>query len=324
MSFRKKFSAHTTSISSSEMVKVWEKLTQRFISGQTFIRCYYCGLFFMAVPYLRRWPDLLETTAFDTLWPVYWLNWLPEGSVRIAVGGILFLFLFGTMLGAISPGYRWARLVAFLGIFLAQALQNSYGKISHSYHLWHLSAFLLIFLPHGWNAIASGVSRMTKLQTLQTIWYTLAFILMTYSMSGLGKIVCALYQLALGEVSAFHPLSMSIHVATRLLETNTETQLGAFLIEIGPWSWPLLISATYLQFVSLVIAFRPCLLKAWGLGLVLFHLSVWFTFKISFFPACLILALFMFAGPFGQDCYTIKERLLCLPGIGLFKFLGKK
>ncbi|MEM9400048.1 MAG: hypothetical protein AAF984_07540 [Verrucomicrobiota bacterium] len=294
-----------------------QKLSENFLHAQTLIRCFYCALFFLSVPQMREWGRYLNHQDYDFLWPVYWLNWFPQD---IGIQLILYLSLFGTLIGALTPSLKSARVLAFLGVFLFQALHNSFGKISHSFHLWHIIAAFLIFLPAGWHCITNQ-TRKTKLLTLQTIWFATAFLLMTYSMSGLGKIACGIGQLVMGDISLFHPMSMSIHVATRLMETNTQSEFGSWIVEIGVFSWPLVLSATYLQFTSLICAFRPQLMKLWGLGLIIFHLSVWFTFKIPFFPTCLIVALLLFASPLANGHYTWKQILLSLPGLGLCKFI---
>ena len=57
-------------------------------------------------------------------------------------------------------------------------------------------------------------------------------------MSGLGKLGGALYQLARGQPNAFVPGALGTHVALRLLQTHSESQLGAWIIH-HPWlAWP--------------------------------------------------------------------------------------
>jgi hypothetical protein len=251
------------------------------------VRCYYAAILFFAVLSLSDWAELLERTNVLPLWPVAWLR-LVEPRTGILV--ILVVFLAGALLGAILPEQRWARIVAFTGLFEFVALQNSFGKINHSWHLWVLTSFLLIFLP----SLAS-VSRAVRQQFLLIFWACQAAVLLSYSMSGLGKLAGALYQLCAGQHHLFMPDALAVTVADRLLQTNSRSLLGPWLITHPLWGMPLTLGVLYLQLFSFWIAFRPGAQKTWAVGLIAFHIGTFLLLSIQFFQSVLLLALLFLA-----------------------------
>lgn len=289
-------------------------LNGTFLRTQTVVRCFYCGLLLLAILDLKNWGNFLGRTSIDPLWPVLWLRWV---DLKTGIQVILCMYLLGTLAGAFRPEWRWARIFAFVGYVQFQAFHQSFGKIGHELHLWLIVSCFLMFLPALWHR-SRGVSRLTKMKTVQIFWFAQAFVLMTYSMAGLGKIVVGLYQLSIGQVSMFDPHAMAIHVAMRLMETNSTSYLGSFVVDLGVWSWPGLLGTVYVQFTSFVVAFRPALHRWWGLVLICFHIGVYLVLTITFLETCLLLALLLFASPLGVREYSLGETLRALPGASLF------
>ena len=181
------------------------------------------------------------------------------------------------------------------------ALKNSYGKIGHSNHLPLLVSLLLIFLPRGWERPAPRTTRTLRQGTLAVFWLCGAAVLLTYTMSGLGKLGGAVYQLARLEPNAFAPGALGAHIAQRLLQTDSHSLLGAWIID-HPWlTWPAMPFAVYLELFSFVVAFRPALARGWAALLVVFHVGNYFTMAIAFPASCFLLALLFFRSPFEPD-----------------------
>ena len=149
-----------------------------------------------------------------------------------------------------------------------------------------------------------------------------AAVLLTYTMSGLGKLGGALYQLAPAQPNAFAPGALGAHIAQRLLQTDSHSLLGAWIID-HPWlTWPAMPFAVYLELFSFWIAFRPALSRPWSAILVIFHVGNYFTLTIAFPPSCFLLALFFFRSPFDPGKTSWRELLLGVPLFGgMLKFL---
>jgi hypothetical protein len=265
---------------------------------------------YFALALLPDWTGLLGRTQPVPLWPVAWLTLVP---LRAGIAAILVLYLLGTLAAAILPSQRWTRVLAFVGLFEWWAFNNSYGKIGHSMHLWLLVSGVLIFLPN-----MSGASTMrTRRQKFLLIFFGCqAIIMLTYSMAGLGKVLCAVYQLCAGQNNAFMPGALASIVAERLLETNSQSLLGPWLINHPIAGWPLMWGDIYLQFFALFAVFRPSLHRAWGLGLIVFHVAAFLLLTISFPQNALLLALFFVNSPFRRKKEGWRQTLSDLPLFG--------
>lgn len=260
------------------------------------MRGFYAFGFYLAVAHL---PDLVNhgpPPLSLLLWPVAWLGWTRHtaAGVQIIVG----LLLTGTGLAALFTESRAARLLAAFGWLEYVALENSSAKIGHSLHVLVLLAALLVALPRGWHLPAASLGRLGRQRTLGVFWACQAATLLTYSLSGLGKIGGSFYQLALGQTHVFSPHALAYHVADRLLQTASLTELGSWLIRF-PWAgWPAMLATVYLQGFAFAVAFRPALQRWWAAGLIGFHLASFFTMTINFPQNCFLLALLFFRSPF--------------------------
>jgi hypothetical protein len=269
--------------------------TEAFHTARIVVRCYYAVVLFFAVATLHDWPAYLDRQETLRLWPVGWLNVVP---LRTGILGILVGYLVTALLGAIFPERRWTRALVFAGLIEFAALENSFGKISHNYHLWVLTAFWLVFLP---QAPARTADRATRQRFLLTFWGCQAIVLLTYTMSGVGKIGGAIYQLCAGQNNLFAPTGLASIVADRLLQTNSSSWLGPWLLA-HPWlGWPLGLAAIYLELFAFWAAFRPALQRWWAAGLIVFHIGVYLLMGITFAQTVLLLGLLLLAAPLSDD-----------------------
>jgi hypothetical protein len=286
--------------------------TRAFINARLLVRCYYVALLYFAFAFLPDWQAILMRTAFVPLWPVAWLK---HADLRFGETLILSLYIGGTLLAAITPEKRWARALAFLGLFEFVALNNSFGKIGHSLHLWVLTAFLLIFLPAAGQRIELP-SRAVRQSFLAIFWGCQALVLLVYSMAGLGKLLGAIYQISTGQPHAFMPHALALIVADRLIETNSQSLFGPWLIYHPMAGWPIMVGDIYLQFFSFWAAFRPSLHKLWAVALILFHLASFLFLTINFAQNVFLLALLFIASPFRPAGETWRQTLADLPLLG--------
>jgi hypothetical protein len=285
--------------------------TERFHATRVVVRCYYVGLLFLAAGTIDAWPSYLGRTEALPLWPGYWLRMVP---VQAGVLGILIVYLAATFLGAVFPHRQWARSLAFLGLLEFVAMDNSFGKINHAHHLWVLTAFLLVFLP---DATDAATSRATRQRFLTVFWACQAIILLTYTMSGLGKIVGAVYQVCAGQNNILLPSGLATLVASRLLQTGSTSWWGPWLVAHPWYGWPLGLASIYLEFFAFWVAFRPSLLRWWAGGLILFHIVVFLCMAVGFVPVVLLLGLLFLAAPPGPEERSVLDTARQLPFLSL-------
>jgi len=293
-----------------ESAGIFAAQTAGFARARVIVRCYYAAMLFFALALLPDWPQVLVRETPSALWPVAWLPWV---DLRGGIAAILALYLVGALAGAVMPEQRWARVAAFLGILEYVAFNNSYGAIGHAMHAWLLTSGLLLFLPDVRNG---PPSRMKRQQFLTIFWACQALVLLLYSMSGVGKLAGAIYQLSAGQTSAFAPGALAAITANRLVETNSQSLLGPWLIEHPLMGWPMLWGDIYLQLFSFWIVFRPSLHKVWALGLILFHITSYLLLTINFTQNALLLALLFFNSPFAREPENWRDCLAELPLVG--------
>lgn len=272
------------------------------------VRAFYAFSLFLVA---HRLPEFARSSVPGSsflLWPVSWLSWLPAPNV--GMWAIFGLWLGGTAVAAFVPQQRWARILAALGWLEFVALNNSSVKIGHSLHLVILVAAVLVFLPRGWHLPAAAATRMLRQRTLLVLWTAQAAVLLTYSLSGLGKFLGAFYQFARGEIGAFSPNALAYHVADRLLQTASVSVLGEWLIAYPLLGWPGMLFTVYLQCTAIAVAFRPALQRWWAAGLAAFHVVSFFTMTINFPQNVFLLALLFFHSPFAPAEPPPWSRLL--------------
>ena len=280
--------------------------------AQVLIKAFYVFILYYALTQLNTWYQYRDVTHLDPLWPIAWVV-IPGVSVVWAIPGILIFSFCGALAGALLSSQRWVRIWVFLSLLEFLGLKYSFGKIGHSMHLWLLISFLFVFLPKDWAK--ATLPRVERQMTLRIFWGAQTFILMTYTLAGLGKLLGAMYQIALGQIHIFHPQSLAYHIAERLIQTDSHSILGSFFVEHPGLGWPMTLIMLYLQVFSLWIAFRPNLHRAWGAFLILFHISVSLTLSIHFHSQVLLVALFFLISPFH---YKTSWRAMCanLPIVG--------
>jgi hypothetical protein len=285
--------------------------TEAFQTARIIVRVYYIALLFLAAATMDDWPLYLDRAEVLPLWPVHWLAVVP---LHVGVLGILIGYLATTFLGALFPDRRWARSLAFLGLLEFVAMDNSFGKINHAHHLWVLTAFVLVFLPDVTNLTTD---RATRQRFLTVFWACQAIALLTYTMSGIGKVVGAVYQVCAGQDNIFMPSGLAALVANRLLEKGSSSWLGPWLIA-HPWfGWPLGLVSVYLEFFAFWMAFRPVLLRWWAAGLILFHIMVFLFMAIGFIPVVPLLGLLFLVVPPRPEERSVLDAARQMPVLSL-------
>ena len=288
-------------------------LSARFSQTQVLIRVFYAYVLVLAAFSIPEFGSLAQPRELSLLWPVAWIDAVePIRGIRFVTG----FFLAASLAGAIWPGPRLLRVAAFVGLLCFVALKNSEGKIGHSLHLPVLVALAFVFLPQGWQR--PDASRLIRMSLLQVFAATQVLLLLTYTMSGLGKLGGGLYEWFSGQAHPFQIDGFSRIVAERLLQTNSSSVLGRWIID-HPWlGWPLLPGAIYLQTTSVIAAFRPSLHRWWGVALIVFHVGNAFILTINFPHSIFLLGLFLLASPFAPAGFDARQILADLPILSVF------
>lgn len=285
---------------------------QAFLKARGIVQYYYYHLLFLAVLFLPWWDPITARKGFSPLWPIAWSGAL---TLPVTIEIVRLVFLGGALVGAFFYWHRLGRIAGLLGILQFHALESSFGQPNHQWYLWLYTAILFLFFSDVWGK-TDRLSADTRKKFLTVFWGGQALVLLTYSLSGLGKLMGALQQLAAGQVNSFSPTALSLLIADWLPQMQARTVLGSVIIE-HPWlGWPLYLGAWYFQLFALVAAFRPSIQKLWAVGLILFHIGTYLTMEIYFLPPVLLLLLLFFDSPFRSPHTTGKDVLTDLPLFG--------
>lgn len=282
-----------------------QAIQNAFLKAQYIVIFYYLLVFSsFAIPKLSSWLELSSKIPTNPLWPI---GWVLSTDIHIAVTIIFLFLLFGTALAALFPDYRLTRFLAFVGLLFYVALDNSFGKINHDSHIFLLTSFLLIFLPGRWLG-KTIYSRVQQKAFLVVIWGCQAIVLLTYSMSGIGKIEGAIRQIADSQINVFSPEAMSLQIANRVLQTNSSTLLGPFLINNMIFNGLIYPTIMLLELFSFGVVFFPRLSRYWALGLIIMHIGIYLSMDIFFWSNIALLVTLFFYSPFSTQSFPFSGR----------------
>lgn len=280
------------------------------VRAEALLRVFYVFPAFWFATHLDELSPLLDPRETALVWPVAWLELV--GVHRFSP--VVFAFGLGTaLLGVLAPQLRVVRVAVLVGLLEVLALKYSFGKIHHLMHGWLYASFIFaFFLPNAAFA-PERASRVERQSGLLAIQAAQAMVALTYSLAGLGKLLGAVYQAALGQITPLHPSALALHIADRLLQTHPESVLGPFMIDHALALWPMMLATLYLQLFAFVAAFRPRLHRLWGFGLIGFHVVTALSMTIDFSPNILLLGLLFLASPTApRERPTVQD----LPGVG--------
>ncbi|MEM6883780.1 MAG: hypothetical protein AAF571_02020 [Verrucomicrobiota bacterium] len=290
----------------------WSALTRQNARCQMLVRAFYAFLTFKIMFEQDLWLSFMGRDSMEPLWPVWWMGSGSPSDLHVQL--ILYANLAAAILVLILPQFRALRIFCFLAFLQYVAFRNSFGKINHWGHLLLFTSFLFIFLPSGWHKLKP--TRNAKAATSMIIGSCIAVILVTYTMSGLGKIIVGVMQASQGQPNSFSPDSLARHIADRMLETNQDSAFGDIIVNMPLLGWPMMMATIYFQLASVFVIFRPELHRFWGAIHLLFHAGVYLTMTISFNNSVFMLSLFLLASPFAPDSTCPFGTLTRLPLIG--------
>lgn len=280
------------SISRPPIAEAFARHRDNFLAAERSVRLFYAVALFAASSRLDSWRVARLTPPLEPPWPLAWTTDWNSSMMDLVIGSALALSLSALL----KPRSRALRTLAFAGLLAFAALENSFGKISHSWHALLGIAFILIFLPDG--GASANRSATQRQRYLLVFWSAQALFLEFYSLSGMWKALLAGRQWLAGEIHTFHPQAMANQISVITLQTGSEGPAGAFMIEHPLWGWLPYVAAVYFELFALWAAFRPPLQRFWGAALILMHIGIQATMGIRFHWNILLLAVFVVASPF--------------------------
>lgn len=271
----------------------------------------YYFMFFIAFSKLEGLNHLIaHPQKLYPRFPIFW----AEGVSYAAVVSIVFVtFVFTSLIGSFFYKNFTARLLAFLGILQFHAYNSSFGVPNHQWDIWLWVTFIFIFFPNVWKETLSNERRK---KFLIVFWVAQAFVLMTYTMSGIGKLLGSYDAIRAGQAHAFSQDAAALHISSLLLSMQETTIFGPAIVKNPILGWFPFIAVIYLQFFSFFIAFKPKLHRLWSLGLVLFHIGTYLSMRAIFVSPVAILMILFFSSPFQNQKNPWQQIFLDLPIFG--------
>jgi len=258
-------------------------------------------------------PTVANVTAWDFLWPLYWVD--PANAVlTLKVLGAL---CFGaSLIACLWHRVRAVRILFSVLFLMACTVPNSFSGINHPYHAWFWVSFLLIFLPSGSGGEPENPSRRHMMAFATSVFTVQMTLFLFYSMSGVWKVFYGIRAVVKGQDGAFSLGGLAYNLADRVLQTNTSPLLVDFVIENYLLAWIGFLGVMYVQATALIAAFRPRLHVLWGALIVLFHLGTWLLMEIIFNFHVLLLAIFFLYSPFRPARFNLRDTLADVPFLG--------
>jgi hypothetical protein len=259
----------------------------------------------------NRWLEYSRLERAEPLWPAQW--WFDHASVHTGVTIIFTGYVVSAVLAFALPQLVLTRLAYSVFLFQYMAFINGFDKINHDLHAWFFVSVVLILLPNGrWMDRARIASRQ---YFITVIWVAQLVVLFTYTLTGLWKVLIGIRQFAEGDLSAFHVSGFSYIVANRVASIGQETVLGDFFVRNEVLGWALFLGTMIVESVSIIIAFRPRLHRAWGVLLVLFHMGTQLVLGFTFVNNMFLLVIILVCSPLAPDKVSVKDAVLDLPGV---------
>ena len=261
-----------------------------------------------ALSYARIFNAELPFTT--PLWPIHLLDatigseWLGNTSALSVAAPIVGL------LAVVFPGVLIFRLGVFLYLFLAIAVQNSYGSINHGQHFYIYISFALLFLPATIGK-PEDMPRRDAMACIGTFWLVQAVMLLPYSLSGSWKVLLSNFEL-------LAPDGMVRILLARLMDDVLPVPVLLPVISQQEYLAQLLVlGAVYCQLFAILALFRPHLHRPLGIALILFHFGTDWLVGFLTINNVLFIGLFLIFSPMAPARFSVSGMMKSLPILGI-------
>ncbi len=263
-----------------------------FLRCRTGVRYFYLVSVFIAFTMMAMLRSEVEGARdLDLLWPILWIE---PFDLRTATDILTFSCFMSSLLAFWKPDLWLARASFAILLLFGAALHGSFGGINHVYHIWIWVAVVFVFLP-------SAISRVGQLAYCLTFATAQALILFFYSLAGFWKVSSGIAVMLAGQEGNFSPRGLALTLADRMVQTGTEPLLARFVIDNYFVSWLMFLGIIYVQFMAVIIVFRPRLHVIWGLALLGFHTGTWLLMEISNAQHLMVLLILLVMSPFAKE-----------------------
>ena len=268
-----------------------------FSRAELLVRIFYSMCACVAMLHVAEFPALSKSPPSAWLWPV---SWFSLTGVPIGLALVSCLYLFGSLLSALSPNRREFRITTFIGMLCFLGFQFSYGKIDHGFHFWLWASAILVLLP---NQTATVLARRvsTRQYYLSVVFFCQVALSLFFTVAGVWKVLVAIYQAAIGEAHAFSIDAFARQIAMHMVDEGSTTPAGGLILANPILGWPLYLGAIYLEVFSLVAVSRAPLHRIWGIFLMLFRFGTMVILGFWNAWSMVIVALFFVSSPFGPE-----------------------
>lgn len=271
------------------------------------VRYFYLGSALFVWMQIMSWHQMaIAQPPLELVWPILWTASFPMLPLIDVLG---LACATSAVLAFWKPRVVLFRAAFALTLLFSMAFPASTGAINHGDHEWFWIAFVFIFLP-------KATGRSGRLSYCLTFATAQALVLTFYTLAGFWKTVSGFAALLHGAPGNFSPHALAWTLADRMTQTGTQPLLGPFFVENYWLAWPMFLFLIYVQFVSMVVAFRPTLHSAWGLILIVFHTGTFVLMEIAFPTHIFFLMLLLVASPFQRPDWFRLRSLALLPIIG--------
>jgi hypothetical protein len=279
--------------------------------GVTIVRAFYLLMLLWVVQGVGTWNRLLDSAVIHPAWPA---SWIDSNDPRFGVSLVLGAVLVSSIWAAIAPQHRLARIALAVSFLQYVAVVNGFGKIVHNLHGPLYLAFVLTLLPRApWE---KGTTVASRQHLLTVVWMAQAVLLFAYAMTGLWKVVYSLYDaIQPAHTSMLSLDGFSVLLATRVAITEQDPVLADFVIDRPLLGWLLYVGTIYLELGSIFVIFRPRLHRAWGFGLLSFHIGTQLMMGFTFTENIALIGLFLVLSPQTVEPVSARETLGDLPGV---------
>lgn len=279
--------------------------------ARTLVSYFYFFLPYAAFLYTTN--DVATRQNFSPTWPLAWAVFFHLSYLNVLYT-VIAAFLCTAILTPLWHRHRTVRVLAFVGVWQAHALESSFGSPNHQWYLLLYTTFIFIFLPDIWGT--GGVGQEKGRRFLLGVWTAQTMLMLMYSLAGINKVAYAFVQYAHGEINAFSINGFAYQIADWTMQLQEPAYLAPFIIH-HPWvGWLPYVSLIFIQVCALWTMVRPSLQPLWGFLLVAFHIGTYLTMGISFHPLILVVISLLFFSPFAPERFAWRPVLCDLPLIG--------
>lgn len=258
--------------------------------------------------------DAEYAESLDLIWPVLWIG--QTTSILQWADSMSVLTLLAALCCCWRPDVLAFRALFAIGLMLCGAFWSSFGGINHVYHAWAWVAFVLTFLP----TVRDRPSKLTYLLVISTAQ---GLLLSFYSLAGSYKLIWGIVPLIGGRTGNLSPDGFAYTLADRVVQTNTQPLLADLMIKNPYFSYPFFLALIYVQFVAVVVVYRPRLHVAWGLALLGFHIGTWLLMEIASPQHFLVILTLIVFSPFRSEKLIDQAAIRQLPILGRAFRLGR-